>query len=72
MQHAKIFAGNSNPALAKSVTEYLETPLGKAEVGKFSDGETGACTDQAAPRNTLARVGQRQSFRKKERVLSHG
>jgi ribose-phosphate pyrophosphokinase len=39
MQHAKLFAGNSNPALAQSVAEYLDIPLGKAEVGKFSDGE---------------------------------
>jgi len=39
MQHAKIFAGNSNLPLAQAVTEYLETPLGKAEVGRFSDGE---------------------------------
>jgi ribose-phosphate pyrophosphokinase len=39
MQHAKLFAGNSNPALAQSVAKYLDIPLGKAEVGRFSDGE---------------------------------
>jgi ribose-phosphate pyrophosphokinase len=36
----KIFAGNSNPPLAKEITQYLETPLGKATVETFSDGES--------------------------------
>ncbi len=35
----KIFAANSNPKLAKEMTEYLGLPLGKSEVGHFSDGE---------------------------------
>lgn len=35
----KIFAANSNPDLAKKVTECLGIPLGKCDVGKFSDGE---------------------------------
>jgi ribose-phosphate pyrophosphokinase len=35
----KVFAGNSNAALAKRVCEHLGRPLGKAEVGHFSDGE---------------------------------
>jgi ribose-phosphate pyrophosphokinase len=35
----KIFAGNSNPMLAQRICEYLHMPLGKAEVGRFSDGE---------------------------------
>ncbi len=35
----KIFAANSNPKLAKEMTEYLGLPLGKSEVGQFSDGE---------------------------------
>lgn len=35
-----IFSGSSNPALAKDVCRYLGTDLGKAEVGRFSDGET--------------------------------
>ncbi|MGA9520713.1 MAG: ribose-phosphate pyrophosphokinase [Myxococcaceae bacterium] len=35
----KVFAGNSNLALAHKVCEYLKKPLGKAEVGRFSDGE---------------------------------
>ena len=35
----KVFAGNSNLALVHRICEYLGTPLGKAEVGRFSDGE---------------------------------
>src|SRR5580692_512410 len=36
----KIFCGSANPALADSICQYLGVPLGKAEHGKFSDGET--------------------------------
>lgn len=35
----KVFAGNSNPALAKRICDYLKRPLSKTEVGRFSDGE---------------------------------
>src|SRR6266852_7973629 len=35
----KIFCGNSNPVLARRICDYLERPLSKAEVGRFSDGE---------------------------------
>ncbi|MHA7629479.1 ribose-phosphate pyrophosphokinase [Corallococcus sp. M7] len=35
----KVFAGNSNPALAHRICEYLQRPLGKATVDTFSDGE---------------------------------
>lgn len=35
----KIFAGNSNLALARSIAELLDTDLAKADVGRFSDGE---------------------------------
>jgi len=35
----KVFAGNSNPGLAQRICNYLKTPLSKAEVGRFSDGE---------------------------------
>ncbi len=34
-----IFAGNANPQLAQDITTYLGLPLGKAIVGRFSDGE---------------------------------
>lgn len=40
MSNIKIFAGNSNPQLSKDIAHYLNLPLGKAIVGKFSDGET--------------------------------
>ncbi len=36
----KLFAGNSNPKLAQDISDYLGIPLAKADVGKFSDGET--------------------------------
>jgi len=35
----KIFSGKSNPALAGAVCEYLEIPLGEAEIERFADGE---------------------------------
>ena len=34
-----IFTGNANPKLATDVTAHLQIPLGKATVGRFSDGE---------------------------------
>ncbi len=34
-----VFAGNANPQLAQDITRHLELPLGKAVVGRFSDGE---------------------------------
>jgi ribose-phosphate pyrophosphokinase len=36
----KIFAGNSNPPLARDITQYLKIPLGRAVVETFSDGES--------------------------------
>ena len=35
----KIFSGNSNPRLARDICKELNTQLGNAEVGTFSDGE---------------------------------
>jgi ribose-phosphate pyrophosphokinase len=34
-----LFAGNANPALAHDIARNLQTPLGRASVGRFSDGE---------------------------------
>jgi len=34
-----VFAGNANPQLAQDIVARLQMPLGKAVVGKFSDGE---------------------------------
>jgi len=34
-----VFAGNANPQLATAVTQNLGIPLGRAHVGRFSDGE---------------------------------
>jgi ribose-phosphate pyrophosphokinase len=35
-----LFAGNANPTLAGKISDHLNIPLGKASVGRFSDGET--------------------------------
>ncbi|MFP5345031.1 MAG: ribose-phosphate pyrophosphokinase, partial [Gammaproteobacteria bacterium] len=34
-----VFSGNANRPLAESIANYLNLPLGKAVVGRFSDGE---------------------------------
>ncbi len=34
-----VFTGNANPKLAAAVTHHLHIPLGRASVGRFSDGE---------------------------------
>jgi ribose-phosphate pyrophosphokinase len=39
MHDLKLFSGNANVALARSVASYLDIELGRAEVGTFSDGE---------------------------------
>jgi ribose-phosphate pyrophosphokinase len=35
----KLFTGNANPDLAGRIAEYLGVPLGKAQIGRFPDGE---------------------------------
>ena len=40
MAAVRIFAGNSNPELAREICAYLGVPLGNARVSRFSDGET--------------------------------
>lgn len=35
----KLFAGNANPPLAEEIAKYLKIALGKAIVGRFSNGE---------------------------------
>jgi ribose-phosphate pyrophosphokinase len=34
-----VFTGNANPSLAQDIARYLQVPLGRAHVGRFSDGE---------------------------------
>src|SRR3977135_4063180 len=34
-----LFTGNANPALAQEIATHLGIELGKAKVGRFSDGE---------------------------------
>jgi ribose-phosphate pyrophosphokinase len=37
-----VFTGNANPGLAQEITRHLRVPLGRAHVGRFSDGEVNA------------------------------
>lgn len=39
MKNIRLFSGNSNPLLVKKISNYLDIRLGKATVGRFSDGE---------------------------------
>jgi len=34
-----VFTGNASPQLAQDIARYLQLPLGRAHVGRFSDGE---------------------------------
>ncbi len=35
-----IFGGNANPVLTQNIAAYLQQPIGKASMSRFSDGET--------------------------------
>ncbi len=39
LNRLKLFSGNANVALAQAICDVLDIPLGRAEVGSFSDGE---------------------------------
>ena len=39
LERLMVFTGNANPRLAQDVTRHLNISLGRAIVGKFSDGE---------------------------------
>ncbi len=34
-----LFSGNANPGLARDIARHLQVPMGKIQVGRFSDGE---------------------------------
>ena len=38
-ERMRIFTGNANPKLAEAVCRHLNISLGRAVVGRFSDGE---------------------------------
>ena len=40
LDNTMVFTGTANPALAEKVAHHLGMPLGKAQIGRFSDGET--------------------------------
>lgn len=35
----QVFSGNANPKLTQDICAYLDVPMGRAKVGRFSDGE---------------------------------
>jgi ribose-phosphate pyrophosphokinase len=35
----RIFTGSAHPALGEAIARYLEVPLGRAHLARFSDGE---------------------------------
>jgi ribose-phosphate pyrophosphokinase len=43
----KIFTGNANRALAEEIAAYVGTPLGAAEVKRFSDGEISVAIEES-------------------------
>lgn len=40
MNRCKVFTGNANPTLAEEVCSYLQAPVGKCHLTRFSDGES--------------------------------
>ena len=46
LRDVRIFAGNANPVLAKAVAAHLDLPMGKADVGRFSDGEVSVAVNE--------------------------
>jgi ribose-phosphate pyrophosphokinase len=40
MDELKVFTGNANPAIAQSIVDYLDIPLGKCEVFQFTNDNT--------------------------------
>ena len=51
-----LFAGNANPALAHDIARQLTTPLGRAYVGRFSDGEVNIELMENVRESSAARV----------------
>jgi len=39
LANTMLFTGNANPGLARKIASYLSMPMGKINVGRFSDGE---------------------------------
>ena len=40
LEELKVFSGTANPSLANSVCQYLNIPLGSAQIFKFSNDNT--------------------------------
>src|SRR5260370_27985711 len=52
----EIFTGNSNPALAREVCEYLGVRLGQAEVGRFPERRSDGRSARERARRGLLRA----------------
>ncbi len=50
MDNFKIFCGTSNVPLAQAVCQYLDVPMGVAEIRRFSDGELSTAIDESVRR----------------------
>ena len=46
----RIFTGTANPVLAEAICKNLDVPLGKAMLGRFSDGEIAARVEGFRPK----------------------
>lgn len=60
-QHMKVFTGRANPFLAQEICWYLDLPLGRADVGRFPNGEIRI---QIEERNQLTSLKKEEKRRK--------
>jgi len=47
MDNLKLFTGNANPELAQHIADYLNLPVSKAQISKFSNGECSVLIDDS-------------------------
>jgi ribose-phosphate pyrophosphokinase len=69
-----VFTGNANPQLAQDIARYLQVPLGRAHVGRFSDGEvTGRVDGERARARCVHRAADvPASERSPDGIAGHG
>ena len=53
LDELKVFSGNGHPALAESVCQYLDIPLGQAEVFKFANDNTSSAYKKTSANGTF-------------------
>jgi len=47
LRDIRIFTGNANPVLVQEICSYLDVPMGRARVGRFSDSEVNIEIDES-------------------------